>query len=169
MELMRCHSGSPITWLSLAKTSRLISPLGGDSGLYQPRFPTLPSTSETRWRNLRGGVTSSYRILLWAAPESGASFGKHSSRGEMKSAGFNLVMRSAGPSSWVSISWLALGCLLWVFFVSHPGRGQDVGPTVNTGCLQLAGRVRLAGDRQGSSCWDPCLRTGKSSSKLLTK
>lgn len=78
MELMWCHFGSSITWLSLAKTSRLISPLGGDSGLYQPRFPTLPSTSEMRWRNLRWGVTSSYQILLWATPESGASFGKHS-------------------------------------------------------------------------------------------
>lgn len=45
--------------------------------------------------------------------------------GNEVSAGFHLVMRSVLPSSWLSISWLALGRPLQVFFVGRAGRGQD--------------------------------------------
>lgn len=67
--------------------------------------------------------------------------------GNEVSAGFHLVMRSVLPSSWLSISWLALGRPLQVFFVGHAGRGQDVGPKT----LNSAGS--FAACRKGGARW----------------
>lgn len=61
---MRCHFGSTVIWLSLAKTSCTISQFLEDSQPYQLHWVTFLSSREMRLWNLRWGVTSSYQNPL---------------------------------------------------------------------------------------------------------